>query len=267
MGRKKFWRYILRHAERPWDAIRLVRFARTGSLDRPVSAPVDFLFRFEEGRRVVSLREGTTDIDVFTEIFRDRIYAPPPGFQPRTIVDIGGNIGIASLYFSLLHPEARVEIFEPVPENLAILRRNVEQNGLSRIGIHPFGMGAGDGELTLSAEAEGKFGSFSASRKEGAHPIRVPIRDAGAAWDELGLDRVDLLKIDCEGAEVDLLRSLGDRLERVEVLIGELHADLCDICEAIHLLSRHHQVDFEKAIGQSVFPFRASRRPWDAYAS
>jgi hypothetical protein len=53
--------------------------------------------------------------------------------------------------------------------------------------------------------------------------VSIPVRDAGAVWDELGLDEVDVLKIDTEGAEVGILQALGPRLARVRVAMLEYH--------------------------------------------
>lgn len=75
---------------------------------------------------------------------------------------------------------------------------------------------------------------------EPAGHVPVPIRDAGAMWDELGLDEVDILKVDAEGCEVEILESLGPRLKRVRIVLAEFHS-MADRRRIDALLAGHEQ--------------------------
>ncbi len=271
MIKTKFWWFALQHLERPLDVVKLARYAKTGSSGQPETKPELFSFIFKGKKISLHLRKGTTDTSVFAEIFRDEIYTLPCGFTPATIMDIGGNIGIASIYFAIRYPKATIHIFEPVPANLEILKLNIESNSMRNIIIHPYGLGQQDDELICSTENAGAFGNYTAMKVanhvSGGNSVKIPIRNINSVLSEIGLSRIDLIKMDCEGAELDLFRSLDDKLNNIEVFVGELHPHLCNANEAIHVLSQTHLVDFEREYMQSAYSFRASRKPWNEYCS
>jgi len=257
----KFWKFAFEHTYRIKDAIRLIQFARAGCNDGGNHQPEDFRIKYSGRDLLISLRKGTTDIAVFSEIFRDEIYRPPNSLNPEVIVDIGGNIGMASLYFSLLYPNASIHIFEPIPENITMIKKNVESNKLTNIIIHPYGLSDEDGMIHLEAAEPGGFGNFTmVLNHESA--VSFPVRGVRAVFEQYGLKKIDLLKIDCEGAEVQIFNVLQEELNNIDVIIGELHPLYSNSNKALNLLTHTHRIDFEKKYDQSFFPFRASLKPW-----
>ena len=114
--------------------------------------------------RVVHYRPGSSDPEVIYKILLKRgkkaEYYVPEGVCPRTIWDIGGNIGAASLYFSERFPQAEIHCFEPVPENYALMERNIE--GDPRIRSHRFALGSSEGMLEMRAsDVSRNLGGFS----------------------------------------------------------------------------------------------------------
>src|SRR4051794_6387993 len=76
---------------------------------------------------------------VTREVFSGKSYPLMPlTGEVRTIVDIGANIGAATLYFALHYPQARIFSFEPAPNCYALLAQNIR--GLSSIRSFPFGL-------------------------------------------------------------------------------------------------------------------------------
>jgi len=182
----------------------------------------------------VTFRSGTSDAGLIYNILLKRgkksEHALPPEakLRPedvRVVLDIGANIGIASLYFASIFPNATVHSFEPEPGNCEVLKANAA--AVKRIQVHPFALGAEDGELTLfDSDDKANLGGFS-SHELGVNPGRsktVPVRHAGRALAGLGITRADLIKIDTEGAECEIITAL-DRafLGTVRVMMGELH--------------------------------------------
>ena len=89
--------------------------------------------------RPVYYRPGTSDVSIVYDIlFRKSEYWLPDGLAPRVIFDIGGNIGIAARYLAQRFPQAEVHSFEPVAENLELMRRNLDG---TRVRAHEFGLG------------------------------------------------------------------------------------------------------------------------------
>jgi FkbM family methyltransferase len=140
------------------------------------------------------------------------------------VLDVGANLGSFAVYAKLFyHRRAVVHCFEPFPPTLERLRRNVAS--FADVVVHPFALGGRDGEATLYLHRE-LSGCHSLVRGLFDNPrgeVRVPVRNAGRVWDELGLEEVDVLKMDTEGSEVEILEALGDRLSRVRSVLAEFH--------------------------------------------
>jgi len=146
--------------------------------------------------------------------------------SPPVIWDAGANVGTFALYAKLRYGRnAIVHCFEPYPSTVELLRGNLAP--FPDVRVHPFGLGRRDGTPDLLVHA--RWAVSNSLRDdlvpEPAGRVPVRIRDAGAVWDELGLGEVDILKLDTEGAEVDILEGLGPRLARVRVVLAEFHTE------------------------------------------
>src|SRR6266508_5389465 len=107
---------------------------------------------------------GSSDPEVIYKILLRRgtkaEYDIPEEFNPSCVWDIGANIGAASLYFSDRFPRAEIHCFAPIPENYAMIERNIE--GLARIRAHRFALGANDETLEIRAsDVDRNLGGFS----------------------------------------------------------------------------------------------------------
>lgn len=189
-------------------------------------------------------------------------YAPPPqaALDPgsvRTVLDIGANIGSTALYFARLFPNARVFAFEPVPENFALLEKNIAN--CPRIRGFNFGLGADDAILELAAsDNPANFGGYSrhAAGTDPAHTVRVTVRAVGTVFAELALEQVDVIKVDTEGAEYEILTAFpAELLRRVRYIAGELHGER-DFA-LLDYLARGFDIGVRKKLGSRLFNFRA----------
>jgi FkbM family methyltransferase len=173
----------------------------------------------------VWLRAGTSDAVVFQQILvweELRFALPDP---PRLIVDAGANIGLASVWFAHRHPGARVVALEPEPANFEMLRRNAAP--YPNIEPRRQALWSRPGRLRITNPDAAAYG-FQVG-EEGTMP---PAADDGVVESvdvpmllrEAGADRIDLLKLDVEGAELEILRDGADRwIDRVGTLAIELH--------------------------------------------
>jgi FkbM family methyltransferase len=174
-------------------------------------------------------RTGTSDVKLLRSLLTQGIppeYEPPVPLQPQTILDIGANIGTVTAALVQLYPKARVFAFEPLPENFELLAHNVAQ--FPNVTAVPYGLGA-QTELRTYTRSDNPRnfggGGFHGGKSdptrcvEGLQVVAVP-----EALDRLGIDRVDLLKIDTEGAEHEILTSFPEPvLREATLIIGELH--------------------------------------------
>lgn len=216
------------------------------------------------GRRVFA--EGHYD--------RDRVEAvltilDAEGLIPEagmTVVEIGANIGTQALYFSLSGRVARILAIEPDPRNLALLRRNIEENGLaSRVSVVECAIGSADSEGLLYRTA-GNHGASSLFPREGAaDSVHVAIRPLSTilAENAIAQDTVDFIWMDIEGAEPQACASIEGLLRRQVPMMMEFSPSIYgpEAAEAfIRLLGRYYRrcLRFD---GEGVTPVRIADLP------
>jgi FkbM family methyltransferase len=153
----------------------------------------------------------------------------------RTIVrpssvcfDIGANIGYYSLLFASLCPKGSVHSFEPVPLNYHVLSANCLINGFSHVTTTPFAVGDRDDLVDFVISSDSAYSSLvDTGRKKVAAKVSVPITTLDAYCAKNNISRVDLLKVDVEGAEEKVLlganRLLRDRFRRPHFVMLELY--------------------------------------------
>ena len=127
------------------------------------------------------------------------------------ILDVGANIGNHTLYFAA--HGSRVQAFEPNPEAVEYLRRNVALNGFGEsVSVHAVAAGDRPGRVEVVAgESEMRLGMARSLEGEGDVPmIRL---------DDLVEDDVALIKIDVEGAEASVLRGASSIIARSKPVI------------------------------------------------
>jgi FkbM family methyltransferase len=151
------------------------------------------------------------------------------------VLDVGANVGVAAIFFARECGAGTVHCFEPVTPLFELLRENVA--GFSACVPHPYGLGSRSGPAQITyypaaASMSGMYADPEADRavvrtamlNTGTSPeevdailkgryrsetLRCELRTLSSVLRELELDRVDLLKIDVEGAELDVLKGIG----------------------------------------------------------
>ncbi len=192
-------------------------------------------------------------------------YAPPREMplrpaQVQTVLDIGANIGATALYFARLFPNAQIYAFEPAPDNFAVLERNIANS--KRIRGFNFGLGAADAELELfHSDNPINFGGYSLhpAGSDTSKKMRIRVRQVAAVLAELSLEKVDVLKVDTEGAEWDILTAFPEKvLQTAQYITGELHGNR-DFA-LLEYLSRWFDVGMRKKLSSRLFNFQAIRK-------
>ena len=158
--------------------------------------------------------------DMFTvnEVFCREDYACGP--DTRTVVDVGSNIGISALYFLTRSPTTRVRLYEPVPRNVERLRANLAAHE-DRWTLREAAVAAAPGRVSFGVEDSGRYGGIGVATGSTIDVEAVAI-DAALEDALAGADRIDVLKIDTEGTELELLGAARpDLLERVRAVFLE----------------------------------------------
>lgn len=159
----------------------------------------------------------------YKEIFRERQYLFETDSAAPFVVDCGANIGMSVLYFKGLYPEARVLAFEPDPSAFACLRENVTGNAVLGIRIENAAVAGAEGETDFFYDR-----ADPASLRMSIVRERMPKdrRTVTAVRLSRFLDEeVDFLKLDVEGAELEVIGELSDagKLRLVRQMLVEYH--------------------------------------------
>lgn len=154
------------------------------------------------------------------EIFIDEVYRFETSNKAPLIIDCGANIGLSVIYFKQLYPNSEIIAFEADPSIAEICRYNVEQFNFNDVDVINAAVWTEDGYMSFlpNDSLGGKLeGGSDLSNSISVRTLRLlPY-----------LERpVDFLKIDIEGAEVDLLLDIKDSLDKVGLLFVEYHSSV-----------------------------------------
>lgn len=185
----------------------------------------------------VALRPCTTDLTVakecFSGEFEEAIRAAAP-LQHGFIVDAGGYIGTAAIIFARAFPDAKIITLEPSIENFSVLRKNVA--AYENIVPVNKALGARVGKIALVNRGTGHWGFSIVQRPADASDAKqvhkVEVTTIPAIMAEHGVSGIDLLKLDIEGAELDVLTPRPEWIDAVIVISAELHDRIAPGCEA-----------------------------------
>ena len=175
-------------------------------------------------RTPVAYREIHEDKAILNSIFKWEEYRLPTikNYQPKLILDCGGNIGCAAVYFANKYPSAQIYSVEPEQENFQFLQYNTADYGNIRL----IKSALWDKETFIRVEDRGfgKWG-FMTFETTADDPDALKTTTIGKILADSGFDEIDLLKIDIEGAEKEVFAApdVDDWLSKVKVLVIELH--------------------------------------------
>jgi len=150
-------------------------------------------------------------------LFGNEVYKFSTTKECPTIIDGGANIGMASIYFARLFPKARVLAFEADPAICKVLQKNLQSFKACNVEVHEAALWIDDQGVAFEADG-GDAGRVVAG--DHVQAVRVPSKRLRDLLDE----PIDLLKLDVEGAELDMLLDCADALENVERIFVEYHS-------------------------------------------
>lgn len=143
------------------------------------------------------------------QILQGRIY-PKVSFlgDSLTIVDVGASIGAAATYFAANYPNSSVFGFEPHKQSFDLAVANT--NGAKLVHLFNYGLHEEDqtAQLYLGEKIHITNSIFSNAPYNSTRTDTVQLRKGSKALTELGVTKIDVLKVDTEGCEVPILRDL-----------------------------------------------------------
>ncbi|KAF5983028.1 family methyltransferase [Fusarium coicis] len=182
---------------------------------------------------------------IFDEIFTQRCYDTVKLSEKPVIIDAGANIGLYTLFAKKNYPEAQVLAFEPARESGSIFNHNMSLHKLSGVELHECALGSKSetkmltfypnnpafsttcsdgGKELLDLIADKVSNEIAEKMRENVRQAPVPVRRLSEFlrdWDDI--KKVDLLKIDTKGGELDVIKGLDeDHLLSVKNIVMEL---------------------------------------------
>jgi FkbM family methyltransferase len=174
-------------------------------------------------------RRNRGDIQGIREVLINGVYRLPDGSRPTSLVDLGANIGLTSLWLCAKYPIAKVVAVEPLPANAAMLRSNLTANGV-QFEVLEAAIGPASGEVSFAAQDDSNAGFV------GDGNLVVPMVSMDQVLERIG-GHVDLLKMDIEGGEQALIvEGKVDWLDAIDVLIAELHPAVANIDQVVEVI-------------------------------
>jgi FkbM family methyltransferase len=198
---------------------------------------------------------------LFFEIFANGCYRRGlPGALRGDVMDIGANIGAFTLDAATRYPAAAVHAYEPDPQTCEVLRRNIEANGLSsRVRVWNEAVAAESGTVRLWRGDGSVVVSAHLAPAERGEPCDVPAVTLQTAVARTS-GRIGVLKMDCEGAEAEILEAAGPALDAVDYIVAEYHRAL--VPEVLPRICRVLEPSFDVIVaeGQRCGPMIRARR-------
>ena len=180
------------------------------------------IFKTKTGLRI-KIRVRSTDLMALTNVWMINEY-DVEDFEINTndtVVDIGAHIGLFSLLVSQLCKTGKIFSFEPIRENFDLLVSNLDLNHIENVFPFNVGISKNSGKLNLFLNNDQSAHSIF---PKGSESITVESTSLQKIFDEKKISACKLLKLDCEGAEYDIIDSLpAEYLDKIQNMAIEYH--------------------------------------------
>ncbi len=155
--------------------------------------------------------------------------------EGETVWDIGAHCGYTVLISSrMIGPRGRCIAFEPNPRNRQLLGLHLKWNRVENVAVLPYAISGADGELSFGWDYAQRDSSITSHL--GGTGWKVPVRHVDGLIATGEAPAPTVLKIDVEGAELDLLRGAAGLLARTAdllIILSTHTAELHDACCAL----------------------------------
>jgi FkbM family methyltransferase len=194
-----------------------VRGIFTMGLAKLLRKPLLMTVRTRSLAHPVHLRARTLDLMTYEEVIVNDQYQCDLQQNPKVIVDAGANIGLTSAYFATRYPDARIFAIEPEAENFRLLRKNLRPYK----NVQPIrgALWSNDTRVKLRDTGADSW----AFQVEESSTGGIPAMTLSTLFTKHAISHADVVKIDIEGAEREVFEGTPDWIEKVGLLMIELH--------------------------------------------
>ncbi|HEY9506958.1 MAG TPA: FkbM family methyltransferase [Gemmatimonadales bacterium] len=196
------------------------------------------------------------------EIFEGGEYEFPCGTDAPVILDCGSHIGLSVAWFKRRFPRARITAFEPDPQNFELLEANVVVNGFGDVELLNVALSSERGTARFYGQfkAEAPMASSHSLKEDwGTQRTKSWILVPTVPLGDYITGPVDYLKLDIEGMELEVLRSIASRLQLVKALGLEFHGT--------GGTAESDEEEILRLLRENGFEVEISRKPRDIFPS
>jgi FkbM family methyltransferase len=177
----------------------------------------------ELGDVTIHCRSGLSDLGVVYDTFDGRFHLPPEDLgDVRTILDLGSNIGLTIAHMAAKYPEARILGVELDRGNYELASRNIAAFG-DRCQLNNAAVWHEPGEIHYGGVRESGYAIMTGEAEPATHT--APAVTVDQLIEQLGVDEIDYVKMDIEGAEKEVLAAAGSWLGKVRCIKVEVHPE------------------------------------------
>ncbi|HBG78598.1 MAG TPA: hypothetical protein DDW84_07135 [Phycisphaerales bacterium] len=152
--------------------------------------------------------------NAFKDIFYHQIYDFESNADCPTVIDGGGHIGLFTLYVKCKYPGAKITVFEPDGRSLELLRKNLTANGITDVKIVEAGLYKENTTLSFGSDNSDGSSIFAENRNLSINVVRLS---------DYIQSPVDFVKLNIEGAELDVISEISSLLCNINELVFEYH--------------------------------------------
>lgn len=219
------WRYslykrylwLLWYIRNGWKVIRLER-KRYNGLHK---------YHFFNGLILTGTGSIKFSTDVLLEVFKNKEYLKKIKTSPKVIFDVGSHFGFVAIQFKKAFPDCEIYCYEPDFFNFQVLRENTDRFKRNGFYLSDSAVSGENGELEFFEKNQRESSTIKKNKTGGGGNQKVRIVQSVTLDKEIarhGISGIDVLKLDCEGAEYDIIRESIETIANfVELIIMEYH--------------------------------------------
>ena len=204
-------------------------------------------------KRKIFLRKDTKDLETFEEVFLTNLYNTTLPIKPKTIVDAGANVGLASLFFKLKYPEAEIVAIEIESNNAEMINKNTA--GFENFELQQKALYNKKAFFKIE-DPYHATNSFQIREVMSTDPFDIESITLDEIIETKHWDTIDILKIDIEGAEKELFQeNYQNWIPKVKIIMIETHDRMVEKCSltVVETLSKYNFILYTTTEGTLIF--------------
>ena len=198
------------------------------------TCPILHYFNMKNNQCIAKFRNGTkciirdkSDAVVFLENFFLNAYDLEEGFDIKendVIIDIGAHVGYFTVYAAQKVKDGKIISFEPSKESFQVLENNLKINSIQNVIAENLGVRSKSGDSTLYIDKNHEIGDSMFSNDDSLTKENVQVTSIPEIVKKHKIESIDLMKLDCEGAEYEIILELPPSiLNTIKKIAMEVH--------------------------------------------